>query len=52
MKKVNRIEVIDQRKPFEEGGGRKLVIWEKEPLNAELHYQDDNHTLKIIIPHV
>lgn len=46
--KVNRIEVIDHTKSFEQGGGRAYVFWE-DGVNVELSLQDDGRTLKVFI---
>ena len=45
--KVNRVEVIDHSKPFEQGGGRVFV--RKGCVEVELSYQDDGKTLKLFI---
>lgn len=48
--KVNRVEVIDMTKPFEEGGGRTFVYWDDAMKSkVELVLQDDNRTLKVFI---
>lgn len=46
--KVNRVEVIDTTKSYEQGGGRAYVFWED---NVEVGYmlQDDGRTLKVFI---
>ena len=49
LEKVNRIEVIDYTKDYEEGGGRAYVKWEDKPLNIEFDFQDNGKTLKIFI---
>jgi hypothetical protein len=46
--KVNRVEVIDHTKSFEQGGGRAYVFWEDEA-NVEIQLQDDGRTLKVFI---
>ena len=49
LDKVNRVEVIDHPKSFEDGGGRAYVIWKDRPLKIELSLQDGGKTLKIFI---
>lgn len=47
---VNRVEVIDHTKPYEKGGGRAYVFWEREKkVNITAQLQDDGKTLKIFI---
>jgi hypothetical protein len=46
---VNRVEVIDHTKGFENGGGRQYVFWEKDTHEVELVLQDGGKTLKIFI---
>ena len=46
--KVNRVEVIDHTKPFEEGGGRAYVFRE-DGIKVEVELQDDGRTLKVFI---
>lgn len=45
--KVNRVEVIDNSKSFEDGGGRVFV--KKGCVDVELSYQDDGKTLKLFL---
>lgn len=45
--KVNRIEVIDHSKSFEQGGGRVFV--KTDCVDVELSYQDESKTLKLFI---
>lgn len=46
--KINRVEVIDHTKGFEDGGGRAYVFWE-DKAKVTLHIQDDGRTLKVFI---
>jgi len=46
--KVNRVEIIDHTKSYEEGGGRAYVKWE-EGIKVEVMLQDDERTLKVFI---
>lgn len=48
VNKVNRVEVIDHTKDFENGGGRAFVLWEKG-IHVNLVLQDQDRTLKIFI---
>lgn len=48
--KLNRVEVIDHTKSFEEGGGRRFVYWDtKNETKVELSFQDEGRTLKIFL---
>lgn len=48
FKKVNRVEVIDHTKLFNEGGGRAYTKWQ-DGITVWYDLQDDNRTLKIFI---
>jgi hypothetical protein len=47
--KVNRVEVINHTKSLEEGGGRTVIAWAKEPLDVSIDLQDGDRTLKLFV---
>lgn len=49
---VNRVEVIDHTKPYEQGGGRAYVRDPRAhpgPVAVSIDIQDDGRTLKVFI---
>jgi len=55
---VNRIEVIDHTKSFEDGGGRAYTFWNQydpkdpEKVKVTMDVQDGGKTLKVFIDKV
>lgn len=48
--KVNRVEVIDHTKSFEEGGGRAFTFFgDEKKVVVWCDIQDDGRTLKVFI---
>lgn len=46
--KVNRVEVIDHTKDYQDGGGRAYTFWE-DGVDVVISLQDDGRTLKVFI---